>query len=202
MTKPTIERCPWRGIEDAGYAHYHDTEWGVPLRDDRALFEKLTLEGFQSGLSWLTILRKRENFRHAFDNFDATKIARYRTRDIERLMADAGIVRNRAKIEATIDNAKAFLTITQETSFTDFIWAHRDSAPTATVWQRMADMPAQTPASKRLSSALKAKGFRFVGPTTAYSFMQSSGMVNDHLVTCHRHAACEKLQRKIRVAAR
>ena len=196
-TAPT--RCPWTGIADPEYARYHDEEWGVPLTDSRLLFEKLILEGFQSGLSWLTILKKRDNFRRAFDHFDAEKIARYNERDIERLMADAGIVRHRLKIESAIDNAKAYLAISQAQPFADFIWGLAEKRAPAAKLRTFADVPAQTEQSVSISKRLKAEGFRFVGPTTVYAFMQSSGMVNDHLVTCHRHAVCATLQRELRV---
>lgn len=207
MPNPTevsenIARCPWTGIEDPLYAHYHDTEWGVPPTDDRALFEKLVLEGFQAGLSWLTILRKRESFRKAFHGFDAARIARYTAKDVERLMADAGIVRNRLKIEATIDNAKAYLALSKRTPFSHFIWSHIEGRPLQNKLTALKGAPAQTDLSKRISKALKAEGFRFVGPTTVYAFMQSSGMVNDHLVSCPRHSVCAKLQRDMKVPGR
>ena len=202
MREGHIERCPWTGIADPIYARYHDEEWGVPLTEDRALFEKLVLEGFQSGLSWLTILKKRENFRRAFHGFDATRIAKYRARDIDRLMNDAGIVRNKLKIEATIDNAKALLELTKHTPFAHFVWGFINGAPQQNKLISIKDAMAQTDVSKRMSKALKAEGFRFVGPTTLYAFMQSSGMVNDHLVSCPRHAVCGKLQSKLKVPGR
>ncbi len=193
-----LKRCPWPGIADPEYARYHDEEWGVPLSDDRALFEKLVLEGFQAGLSWLTILRKRDNFRRAFHGFDAERIMRFTPKDTARLMADPGIVRNGLKIEATIANARAFLNLQEHDSLAALMWRiardhprHRSSTP-----RTFADVPAQTDASRRLSKALKAEGFRFVGPTTVYALMQSAGMVNDHLATCHRRAPCSLLQRK------
>lgn len=191
-------RCPWAGIADPLYARYHDEEWGVPHADDRKLFEKLVLEGFQSGLSWLTILRKRENFRRAFDRFDATKIARYGKREQSRLMADAGIVRNRLKIEATIDNAKAYLKLRERTSLATFLWGFMDGAPMDGAHRGFGDIPSETVQSKAISKALKAEGFRFVGPTTVYAFMQSVGMVNDHLPSCHRYRPCAALQRKFK----
>lgn len=197
MTNAEMLRCPWAGIADGEYARYHDEEWGVPLLDDRRLFEKLVLEGFQSGLSWLTILKKRDNFRRAFHDFDATRIARYGDKDKARLMADAGIVRNRLKIEATIDNAKAVLALAKKQPLSQFLWGFLDDGPLVHRRLSMKDVPAQTDLSKRLSKALKAEGFRFVGPTTVYAFMQSTGMVNDHLVGCHRHAACAALQMKL-----
>lgn len=192
-------RCPWVGIADAEYTRYHDEEWGVPHADDRRLFEKLILEGFQSGLSWLTILRKGDNFRRAFHDFDAGRIARYGARDIERLMSDDGIVRNRLKIEATIDNAKAYLRLTQRTTLAHFLWGHLDGKPVQNSFSKMRDVPAQTEVSTAISKALKKEGFRFVGPTTVYAFMQSVGMVNDHLVTCHRHTMCAELQRAFKL---
>ncbi|MFM9938073.1 MAG: DNA-3-methyladenine glycosylase I [Hyphomicrobiaceae bacterium] len=190
-----LTRCPWSGINDPEYIRYHDEEWGVPHADDRLLFEKLVLEGFQSGLSWITILRKRPAFRAAFHDFDAERIARYTDRDTARLMADAGIVRNRLKIDATIDNAKAFLKLKDRTSLAAFLWGHLDGRPIIHERQSFKEVPPETDLSKAISKALKKEGFRFVGPTTLYAFMQSSGFVNDHLVTCHRHAACAKLQR-------
>ncbi|HEU0061779.1 MAG TPA: DNA-3-methyladenine glycosylase I [Hyphomicrobiaceae bacterium] len=196
MTARQPQRCPWVGIADPQYARYHDEEWGVPKSDDRALFEKLVLEGFQSGLSWLTILRKRENFRAAFHAFDPARIARYGAKDTARLMADAGIVRNRLKIEATIDNARALLKLNEHTSLAAFLWDQVDGRPQINAHRSFKGVPAQTARSTAISKALKARGFRFVGPTTVYAFMQATGMVNDHLVSCHRHAACAKLQRQ------
>lgn len=197
-TSKELERCPWSGT-DSLYIGYHDTEWGVPMTDDRALFEKLTLEGFQAGLSWITILRKRENFRAAFHNFDAERIARYTARDIERLMKNAGIIRNRAKIEAAISNAKAYLALSERMRFSQYLWGFLDGRPIINAMTSMKDIQAETDISKKMSKALKADGFRFVGSTTLYAFMQSTGMVNDHLVTCFRHAACAKLQRKLKI---
>jgi len=190
-----LERCPWAGIDDPVYARYHDEEWGVPHADDRRLFEKLVLEGFQAGLSWLIILRKRDGFRRAFHDFDAKRIARYAGRDVARLMANEGIVRNRAKIEATIDNAKAFLALTERQSLASFLWAEAGGKPASRPVAKFGDVPAETDVSRRLSKALKREGFRFVGPTTVYAFMQATGMVNDHLASCPRHAVCARLQR-------
>lgn len=192
---PARQRCPWFGIEDPIYATYHDEEWGVPHADDRRLFEKLVLEGFQAGLSWITILKKRDAFRRAFHDFDAARIARFGEKDVARLMADAGIVRNRMKIEATIDNAKAFLKLTKRQSLASFLWQEAGGKPLPVSRAAFKDVPPSTEVSKRLSKALKREGFRFVGPTTVYAFMQSTGMVNDHLTSCPRHAACAKLQR-------
>lgn len=189
-------RCPWPGIADPEYARYHDEEWGVPLADDRMLFEKLVLEGFQSGLSWLTILRKRDNFRRAFAGFAPERIARFKDRDIARLMSDAGIVRNRLKIEATIANAGAFLKLQDKGGLATLMWriAHQDRPTRRAAPRTLSDVPATTEASHRLSRALKAEGFRFVGPTTIYALMQSAGMVNDHLAGCHRRGHCQRLQ--------
>lgn len=193
-------RCPWHGIVDPLYTRYHDEEWGVPHANSAKLFEKLCLEGFQSGLSWLTILRKREGFRKAFRNFDAEKIARFGEKDVERLMGDAGIVRNRAKIEATIGNAKAYLAMSERRPFATFLWGFVDGKPIINRLASLSDAPAETELSRRVSKALKAEGFRFVGPTTVYAFLQSSGFVNDHLVSCHRHAACADLMRRFNMA--
>jgi DNA-3-methyladenine glycosylase I len=197
-----IDRCLWPGIADPIYARYHDEEWGVPLTDDRLLFEKMILEGFQAGLSWLTILKKRDNFRRAFQNFSPAKIAAYSATDFDRLMNDVGIVRNRLKIEATIDNARAYLTLSKQMPFSHFIWSFVDSQPQQNKLTSKEDATAQTDVSKRISKALKAEGFRFVGPTTIYAFMQSSGMVNDHFVNCPRYAACAKLQAKLKIPGR
>ncbi|WP_045835557.1 DNA-3-methyladenine glycosylase I [Hyphomicrobium sp. 99] len=199
ITSREIERCPWAG-RDADYIRYHDEEWGVPMTDDSALFEKLMLEGFQAGLSWITILRKRENFRKAFHNFDAARIARYSERDIDRLVKNEGIIRNRAKIEATISNAKVFLEIRGRMPFSQYIWGFVDGRPIVNALTSTKEIKPETDVSKRMSKALKADGFRFVGSTTLYAFMQSTGMVNDHLVTCFRHAPCAKLQKKLKIA--
>lgn len=191
-----LDRCPWAGINDPLYARYHDEEWGVPHADEARLFEKLLLEGFQAGLSWITILRKRDAFRRAFRDFDAARIARFSTRDVERLMADEGIVRNRLKIEASIDNAKAYLELRKTQTLASFLWEHAGGKGEPHRYAAFGDVPAATDASLRLSKALKTAGFRFVGPTTVYAFMQATGMVNDHLVGCPRHAVCAKLQSK------
>ncbi len=192
-------RCPWPGIEAEIYANYHDAEWGVPKLGERDLFEKLILEGFQAGLSWLTILRKRENFRTAFAGFDVERLARFGENDIARLMGDVGIVRNRAKIEAAIGNAQAFLNIAEQESFSRFLWGFLDNGPIANRWRTFSETPAQTELSKRISVELKRRGFRFVGPTTVYAFMQSVGMVTDHLVGCHRHRPCAQLQAMVKL---
>jgi len=182
-----VVRCPWSGIAEPIYARYHDEEWGVPKADDRALFEKLVLEGFQAGLSWLTILKKRENFRRAFHGFEPERIARYGAKDVARLMADPGIVRNRLKVEATIDNARTLLALQRRTSLAGFLWGFLADGPQTNRHTSFKTVPAETPVSKTISKALKAEGFRFVGPTTIYAFMQSTGMVNDNLVDCYRH---------------
>ena len=182
-----VTRCAWPS-EDPLYLAYHDEEWGVPLHDDRRIFESLILDGFQAGLSWLTILRKRENFRAAFDGFDAEKIARYRAAKRARLMANAGIVRNRAKVEAATTNARAFLAIRAEFGdFDRYIWGFTEGRTITNRWRRMVDIPAETKESQAMSKDLKARGFRFVGPTICYAFMQAAGMVNDHVVGCFRH---------------
>jgi DNA-3-methyladenine glycosylase I len=184
--------CPWPG-DDPLYLAYHDTEWGRPEYDDRALFEKLILDGFQAGLSWITILRKRDNFSRAFDDFNPEKIARYGDKKIHALMNDTGIVRNRAKIEATIANAHAMVALREAgTSLGELVWAHRpEPRPAPQGW---GEVPAQTPESKALSRELKARGFRFVGPTTVYAAMQACGLVNDHLAGCPARPATEAAQ--------
>ena len=201
MTAADLRRCPWVGIADPQYARYHDEEWGVPKSDDRALFEKLVLEGFQSGLSWLTILRKRENFRAAFHGFDPERIARYGAKDVARLMRDAGIVRNRLKIEASIDNARALLKLKEHGGLAALLWGLAGGRPQINAHRSFKTVPAQTATSVAISKALKGQGFRFVGPTTVYAFMQAVGMVNDHLVSCHRHEACAALQRRFKAPA-
>jgi DNA-3-methyladenine glycosylase I len=195
MSAAKPERCPWAG-SDPLYIAYHDEEWGVPKTDPRALFEKLLLEGFQAGLAWITILRKREAFRAAFDDFDAEIMAGYGKRKVASLLQDAGIVRHRGKIEAAISNAKAFLELEQGPGFSRFLWSFVDGKPTQNAYRRMADIPPETAQSRTLSKALKERGFRFCGPTTLHAFMQSVGMVNDHLVSCPRHAECAKLGAK------
>jgi DNA-3-methyladenine glycosylase I len=195
MTGGTSKRCPWPGT-DPLYVAYHDEEWGVPERDDRALYEKLVLDGFQAGLSWITILRKREAFRRAFDDFAPDKIARYSNRKVETLMQDQGIVRNRAKIEGAIASARAWLEIMENGSgFGTYLWDFVDGKPIINRHRWMADVPAETELSRAISKDLKARGFKFCGPTIVYAFMQATGMVNDHLTTCPRHAACVKLGR-------
>jgi DNA-3-methyladenine glycosylase I len=185
--------CPWPG-DDPFYRAYHDEEWGVPEFDDRALFEKLVLDGFQAGLSWITILRKRENFRDAFDGFEPERIVRYKPAKIEKLLKNEGIIRHRGKIEATVSNARAYLDIMdQNGGFSGFLWRFVDGKPQQNAWSRIKSVPAETEMSRKLSKSLKAKGFRFCGPTIVYAFAQAVGMVNDHLVTCPRHAECARL---------
>ncbi|MCB1547339.1 MAG: DNA-3-methyladenine glycosylase I [Hyphomicrobiaceae bacterium] len=200
MTGSDPVRCPWAG-NDPLYVAYHDSEWGVPMSDDRALLEKLILEGFQSGLSWITILRKREHFRTAFADFDPERLARFDAADVARLMQDPGIVRNRAKIEAAITNARSYLRLAERTSLAAFLWGFLDGGPIVNRRTAPAEIPASTELSTRISKALKKEGFRFVGPTTLYAFMQSTGMVNDHLADCHRHAPCLTLQKAFRAPA-
>lgn len=183
------KRCPWCG-DDPLYVRYHDEEWGVPCHDERTLFEFLILEGAQAGLSWITILRKRENYRRAFDGFDPAKIARYGERDVARLLGDAGIVRNKLKIAAAIDNARATLALYEAGgSLDELFWRFVDGKPVVNRWKRLDQIPVHTPTAEALSKELKRRGFRFVGPTVIYSHMQATGMVNDHLVTCPRHQA-------------
>jgi len=189
-------RCPWPK-QDPLYVAYHDDEWGVPEFDDRALYEKLILDGFQAGLAWITILRKRDNFRRAFGGFDPDKIARYPKRKIESLMKDAGIVRNRAKIEGAVLSARGYLDIMEKGSgFSNFLWDFLDGKPKQNAFKRPGQIPAATELSRKMSKELAARGFKFVGPTIVYAFMQAVGMVNDHLVDCHRHAACAKLAKR------
>jgi len=194
-----LMRCPWPAA-DPVYVAYHDEEWGVPEYDGRALFEKLILDGFQAGLSWITILRKRDSFRAAFDGFEPAAIARYDAAKVEALMQDTGIVRNRAKILGTIDGAKAWLALEEGPGFSRFLWDRVDGRAIENQWQAMEDVPAETPLSLALSRDLRALGFRFVGPTIVYAFMQAVGMVNDHLVGCFRHEACAALGRAGRTA--
>jgi DNA-3-methyladenine glycosylase I len=184
----TTGRCGWCGT-DPLYVAYHDHEWGVPERDARALWEKLVLDGFQAGLSWITILKKREAFRAAFDDFDPEKVARYGEADRQRLLNDAGIVRSAAKIDATISGARHWLDLQdQGRDMSDWLWSFVDGQPLQGKRRTLADIPAQTPQSVAMARALKAEGFKFCGPVIVYAFMQATGMVNDHVMTCHRHA--------------
>ena len=180
-------RCAWPGV-DPLYCAYHDEEWGVPLHDEQRLFEFLILEGAQAGLSWITILRKRENYRAAFDGFDPESIARYDTNKIESLLQDAGIVRNRLKVEAAVNNARRFLEVQNEFgSFDRFIWQFVDGKPKQNKWRSLVDIPTTTPESDTMSKELKRRGFKFVGSTICYAHMQATGMVNDHITSCFRH---------------
>lgn len=181
------ERCDWCGT-DPLYVAYHDEEWGVPEWDGRALWEKLILDGFQAGLAWITILRKRENFRAAFEGFDPARIAAYGPSEVERILGDAGVVRHRGKIEATIGNARAFLDMGGAAPFAEFVWSHVGGAPRVNAFASMADVPAETAESRALSKALKKSGFKFCGPTIVYAWMQACGVVNDHLTGCPRRA--------------
>lgn len=183
-----LSRCKW-ATTDPLYIRYHDEQWGVPVHDDRMLFEMLTLEGAQAGLSWITVLRKRENYREAFDNFDINSVARFDKRRVAKLMANPGIIRNRAKIESTISNAKAIIVLREELgSFDAFVWPFVGGKPRVNRPRTLADVPAETPESIALSKALKKRGFRFVGPTIMYAFMQACGVVDDHVRTCFRAA--------------
>lgn len=181
-------RCPWPGISDPLYTSYHDDEWGVPVHDDRHLFEMLVLEGAQAGLSWLTILRKRQRYREVFDGFDPAVVAGYGEQKVRQLLADAGIVRNRLKVGAAIDNARAFLAVQREHgSFDAYLWALVGGQPRTNAWKTMREVPATTAESNRLSRDLRQRGFRFVGSTICYAYMQAVGLVNDHLADCYRH---------------
>jgi DNA-3-methyladenine glycosylase I len=188
-----IKRCPWPK-DDALYIAYHDEEWGVPEYNDRALYEKLVLDGFQAGLSWITILRKRENFRRAFGGFVPEKIARYRASKVASLMADAGIVRNRAKIEGAVLSARAWLdAMGNGPGFSKLLWDFVDGRPKINRYRSMGQVPAETAVSRAMSKELAQRGFKFCGPTIVYAFMQAVGMVDDHLITCHRHEAVQKI---------
>mgnify|MGYP002654668071 CR=1 FL=1 len=189
-------RCPWPGT-DPVYVAYHDTDWGVPETGDRALFEKLILDGFQAGLSWITILRKRETFRAAFDGFSPSLMARYGPEKIEALMADPGIVRNRAKIEGAIKGARIWLDMQERGSFARYLWGFVDGRPIQGRYRTHEDVPTQTKVAEALSKDLKARGFSFVGPTIVYAFMEATGLVNDHLVDCFRHEECAALGRNL-----
>jgi DNA-3-methyladenine glycosylase I len=184
-----MPRCSWCGT-DPLYVAYHDTDWGRPERDPRALWEKLILDGFQAGLSWITILRKRENFRAAFNGFHPAEIATWGDAEVTRLLADPGIVRHRGKIEGTIRNAQAFLRIEAEQGFSPFLWSFVGGSPIQTHRASMAQVPTETPESRAMSKALKQHGFTFCGPTITYAFMQAVGMVNDHMIDCPAHAEC------------
>jgi len=193
MSPRARERCAWPGT-DPLYVAYHDDEWGVPLHDDRRLFEFLVLDGAQAGLAWITILRKRENYRKAFDGFDPEKVARYRRPRIERLLRDPGIVRNRQKVEGAVRNAKAFLDVVEEWgTFDEYIWQFVGGKPKRNRFRTLKEIPAETDESRAMSRDLKKRGFTFVGPTICYAFMQAAGMVNDHVVGCFRHREVARL---------
>ncbi|GJL98295.1 MAG: DNA-3-methyladenine glycosylase I [Hyphobacterium sp.] len=194
MTTAELSRCPWAPDHDPLYAAYHDSEWGVPEYDARALWEKLVLDGMQAGLAWITILRKRESIRAAFDNFDPEKVAAYGEADIERLLQDAGIIRSRLKINAAIGGARIFLTMEENgESFSEYLWTFTGGAPIQNQWTTMQDVPAKTGLSETIAKDLKKRGFKFCGPVIVYAFMQAVGMVNDHLVTCPRHTIVKKM---------
>jgi len=195
---PARERCPWAGHDPFTLA-YHDEEWGLPSADERHLFEMIVLEGFQSGLSWRTILMKRQAFRRAFGRFDWKKVARFGAAEVKRLLGDAGIVRHRGKIEATIQNARAMVALHAEGgSLGALAWAAVGGSPIVNRPRTLGEVPPQTPESKALSRTLKGRGFGYVGPTTVYAFLQACGLVNDHLVGCPRHAACERAGQEFR----
>lgn len=193
LEQTPYSRCQWC-VGDDLYQHYHDTEWGVPCREDNQLFEFLVLESAQAGLAWITILRKRENYRRAFANFEPEKVARFNRRSIERLMNDAGIVRNRMKIESAINNARRFLVVQEEFgSFANYIWAFVDGEPIQNRWRNEDQVPATTALSDNISKDMKQRGFRFFGSTICYAHMQATGMVNDHRIDCFRHRQCQQL---------
>ncbi|WP_299402752.1 DNA-3-methyladenine glycosylase I [uncultured Roseobacter sp.] len=189
-----MERCGWAGPDEI-YLKYHDTDWGVPEYDSRALWEKLVLDGFQAGLSWLTILKKRENFRSAFAGFQPDIIAEWGPVEVERLLADKGIIRHRGKIEATISNARVWQNLEARGGFDQFLWNYMGGLPLQNSWKTLEEVPAFTQLSTRISKDLKKEGFRFCGPTIVYAFMQAVGMVNDHLITCPRHAQVAEMAR-------
>jgi DNA-3-methyladenine glycosylase I len=191
----TSARCPWSSAGDADYQAYHDTEWGVPVHDERRHFEFLVLEGAQAGLSWATVLRKRAAYRRAFADFDAERVARFNQRSVDRLLGDAGIIRNRLKIESTITNARQFLKLQEAFgSFDAYVWRFVDGRPLVNRWQTQKQVPATSTESDTLSRDLKQRGFRFVGSTIIYAHMQATGLVNDHVVSCFRHAECAALE--------
>jgi DNA-3-methyladenine glycosylase I len=197
LNDSALVRCGW-SVKEPIYVTYHDTEWGVPEYDPRSLYEKLVLDGFQAGLSWITILKKRDNFRAAFDQFEPQKIARYGKRDVNRLLKNAGIIRSGAKIEAAIQGARLWLDIEEKEpgGFVHFIWKHVDGTPKVNHYKTIRRVPAKTKMSEGLAKELKARGFNFCGPVIVYAFAQAVGLVNDHIVTCHRHAACAAMTRK------
>jgi DNA-3-methyladenine glycosylase I len=187
-----MRRCAWVPANVPEYVGYHDVEWGVPQHDGRALYELLTLEGAQAGLSWLTILRKRDGYRRAFEDFDAAKVARFTPKRVERLLADPGIVRNRLKVEATVNNAKRILEL--DVPLAELLWSFVGGRPKVNRWRALGDIPAQTAESKAMAKELKRRGFRFVGPTVCYALMQAAGLVNDHTVDCFRYRELNRLR--------
>lgn len=193
MTVTPISRCPWAPDHDPLYSAYHDTEWGVPEYDSRALWEKLVLDGMQAGLAWITILRKRETIREAFDGFDPEKVAAYDDRDMDRLLANPGIIRSGAKIQAAINGARLFLDMQENgEDFAEYLWSYTGGKPLQNAWESMSDVPAKTALSETIAKDLKKRGFKFCGPVIVYAFMQAVGMVNDHLVACPRHSDVQK----------
>jgi len=190
QAKPSMQRCDWCG-DDPLYVRYHDEEWGVPLKDERVMFEFLLLEGVQAGLSWITVLRKRENYRAVFDNFDAERIASYTDAELEERLQDSRIIRNRLKVYAARRNARATLDLYDEgRTLVDYLWDFVDGRPIQNAWRALSEVPAETDLSRQISKDMKKRGFSFVGPTIIYAHMQATGMVNDHLITCPRHVAC------------
>jgi DNA-3-methyladenine glycosylase I len=188
-------RCAWVHEDEPIYIHYHDKEWGVPLHDEQRLFEFLILEGAQAGLSWITVLKKRDNYRQCFDDFDANKIARYDQKKVKQLLANPGIIRNRLKIHAAITNAKAYLQVQEEWGgFSSYIWHFVDDQPIQHHWKKVQQIPTSTPLSDSLSKDLKQRGFKFVGTTICYAFMQAVGIVNDHTIDCFRHREIAKIR--------
>lgn len=192
MERQNLQRCGWAGLEPI-YVNYHDTEWGVPEYDSRALWEKLILDGFQAGLSWITILKKRDNFRKAFQGFDPNVIAEWGADDVERLLGDAGIIRHRGKIEAAIGNARAWQEIEAREGFDTFMWRYVGGTPLQNRFARQEEVPPSTELSVKVSKDLKKAGFKFCGPTIVYAWMEACGLVNDHILTCHRHAICGQM---------
>ena len=198
-----MRRCAWAPVDNASYLAYHDEEWGVPVHDDRRLFEMLTLEGAQAGLSWSTILNKREGYRRAFADFDPGTVARFSGRKVERLLADPSIVRNRMKVESTINNARQVLTVQEEDgSLEAYLWSFVGGSPRVNRFRSLGDIPPETPESKAMSKDLKRRGFRFVGPTVCYAFMQACGLVMDHVASCYRYAELAALAGKPPVRSR
>jgi DNA-3-methyladenine glycosylase I len=198
-----VKRCAWAPVDNASYLAYHDEEWGVPVHDDRRLFEMLTLEGAQAGLSWSTILNKREGYRRAFANFDPSTVARFSGRKVERLLVDPSIVRNRMKVESTITNARRVLTVQEEDGSLDaYLWSFVGGSPKVNRFRSLGDIPPETPESKAMSKDLKRRGFRFVGPTVCYAFMQACGLVMDHVANCYRYDELAALARKPPVRGR